>query len=372
MKIDSAFDAGNIEVVAVDGDTARLKIRQDTHSEFYQWFNFRVSGAKGRELNLVIENADGAAYPKGWDDYRACYTYGRDLWHRLSTTRYEDGKLIMEITPEHDLVQLAYFAPFSHERHLDMVAGAATYAGVSYRSLGETVQGRAMDCLEFGDGHTHVWIIARQHPGESMASHWMEGFLAQVLGGGDYAEEAKQLIRFHVVPNMNPDGSVLGNLRTNAKGANLNREWNVATLERSPEVYHVRAAMESAPPALCLDVHGDEALPYNFIAGAEGIEGYTDDQARQLEEFLDNYKAATPEFQTEFGYAKTAPGKANLAMCTNYCAHAFGGLAMTLEMPFKDNADHPDEAFGWSPQRCRQLGADTLKPILEWARRRSA
>ena len=46
---------------------------------------------------------------------------------------------------------------------------------------------------------------------------------------------------FRVVPNMSPDGSVRGQLRTNACGANLNREWastgayEAPTLERSPE-----------------------------------------------------------------------------------------------------------------------------------------
>lgn len=38
------------------------------------------------------------------------------------------------------------------------------------------------------------------------------------------------------MPNMNPDGSIRGHLRTNAKGANLNREWKEPTEERSPEV----------------------------------------------------------------------------------------------------------------------------------------
>lgn len=38
------------------------------------------------------------------------------------------------------------------------------------------------------------------------------------------------------VPNMNPDGTWRGHLRTNAVGANLNREWEKPTLERSPEV----------------------------------------------------------------------------------------------------------------------------------------
>ena len=35
---------------------------------------------------------------------------------------------------------------------------------------------------------------------------------------------------------MNPDGSYRGHLRTNACGANLNREWKTPTLEKSPEV----------------------------------------------------------------------------------------------------------------------------------------
>ena len=35
---------------------------------------------------------------------------------------------------------------------------------------------------------------------------------------------------------MNPDGSYRGHLRTNACGANLNREWKAPNLEHSPEV----------------------------------------------------------------------------------------------------------------------------------------
>ena len=38
------------------------------------------------------------------------------------------------------------------------------------------------------------------------------------------------------MPNVNPDGSIRGHLRTNAVGANLNREWKEPTVERSPEV----------------------------------------------------------------------------------------------------------------------------------------
>lgn len=44
---------------------------------------------------------------------------------------------------------------------------------------------------------------------------------------------------------MNPDGSVRGHLRTNAVGANLNREWEHPSSERSPEVLAVRDAMDA-------------------------------------------------------------------------------------------------------------------------------
>ena len=69
----------------------------------------------------------------------------------------------------------------------------------------------------------------------------------------------------YLVPNMNPDGSRRGHLRTNAAGANLNREWAEPSTERSPEVLCVFNKMRETGLDFGLDVHGDEALPYNFI-----------------------------------------------------------------------------------------------------------
>ena len=52
ITISSSFDAGNIRVVAQDGDRADLEIVTDHLSDFYQWFYFRVAGAAGREIKL--------------------------------------------------------------------------------------------------------------------------------------------------------------------------------------------------------------------------------------------------------------------------------------------------------------------------------
>ena len=101
-----------------------------------------------------------------------------------------------------------------------------------------------------------VWIIARQHPGESMAEWFMEGFLNELTDPHNaFAVRALKHAVFYTVPNINPDGSIRGHLRTNAKGANLNREWANPTMEHSPEVVLPASILSSTiqlPSTLCL------------------------------------------------------------------------------------------------------------------------
>lgn len=372
MQITQNFDGGNIVVLAGNksGDKPadiRLEIRKDNKSDFYQWFYFRLNGAQDQDCVMTIENAANAAFAGGWENYQARASYDRDEWF-LVPTRYENGQLIIEHTPEFGSVYYAYFAPFSMERHADLISSVQMHPDVSLSVLGQTLDGQDMDMLTIGEPDEDkkvLWVIARQHPGEIMAEWWMEGFLARLLDDDDpTARVLREKCVFHIVPNMNPDGSKRGHLRTNAMGANLNREWGVATMERSPEVLLVMDEMQKTGVDFCLDVHGDEALPYNFIAGAEGVPSFTKLSAKWLDDFQEAYKQFSPDFQTEHGYDKTPPGKANLTYATNYIAETHNCLAMTLEMPFKDNADLPDPEYGWSPERAARLGADVLGAML--------
>ena len=162
---------------------------------------------------------------------------------------------------------------------------------------------------------------------------------------------------------MNPDGSVRGNLRTNAAGANLNREWHGALAERSPEVFHVRAAMQATGVDAFLDVHGDEGLPYVFTDGNERLATYHAAHGGAGTRFHGSTRAANPDFQTVHGYPADKETKVNLTVASKWVGHTYGGLALTLEMPFKDNADLPDPLRGWSGARSRRLGADALTAL---------
>ncbi len=370
ILIDTAFDSGNINVVSIDGATAHLSINKDALSDFAQWFHFRVTGADGRELVLKITGLNASAYPGGWPGYKACVSEDRDFWARATSSfdpAEDDGTLTIRYTPASDICWFAYFAPYSMERHHDLVAEAAASEGVTYRCLGHSLDSQPIDCLEMGEGDVQVWLYARQHPGESMAEWWMEGALECLTDPADpFGRTLRQKCRLHIVPNCNPDGSRRGHLRTNADGANLNREWAEPSLEHSPEVVGIRNAMDETGVDFAMDVHGDEAIPHVFIAGFEGIPSWTEKQGADYTRYRTILDRRTPDFQTARGYPVARAGQANLSMSTNQVAERFGACAMTLEMPFKDNDDLPDPEQGWSPERSKQLARDCLASLVEW------
>ena len=368
LSISSAFDGGNIRLVGIDGNRIDLEIVKDNRSNFYQWFYFRLMGAAGQPVELRIVNCLESAYPHGWPGYRACMSHDRDYWERVDTA-YADGILTIRTTPATNSVWFAYFAPYTMERHHDFIASVSAHPAVKHRSLGQTLDGQELDYLKLGTGPLQVWLYARQHPGESMAEWWMEGALEKLLDDADpVSRRLREKATFHIVPNMNPDGTRRGHLRTNAAGINLNREWHDPSPQRSPEVLYVRDEMDRTGLDFAMDVHGDEAIAANFLAGFEGIPSWTEAQGALFDRFGKELVRISPDFQTEKGYEIAAPGQANLSMSTAQVAERFGAVSMTLEMPFKDNDDLPDAAEGWSPDRSRNLARaclDALHAIID-------
>ncbi len=368
MKISTRFDAGALTVTDLSNPAdIRLALRPDNASDFAQWFYFRLQGAAYQNCVMHFENAAQAAYPDGWEAYQACASYDRQNWFRVPT-RYENGVLTIEHTPLANSIYYAYFEPYSSEQHLNLLGDAQGSGLCQIDDLGSTVEGRDMNLLTIGNqvqSDLKVWVIARQHPGETMAEWFVEGLLARLLDPQDATARALlDQATFYIVPNMNPDGSALGNLRTNAAGANLNREWLAPTLEKSPEVYYVREKMRATGVDLFLDIHGDEAIPYVFVAGTEGVPAYNERIAALEAQFKAAFAAASPDFQDEHGYEKDSPGQANLSMATAWVGENFGCLAYTLEMPFKDNHNLPDDDFGWNGQRSLRLGEAVLSAVL--------
>jgi murein tripeptide amidase MpaA len=372
--ISSQFDSGAIEFVssshAVSTAEFKLNIRKDSHADFRQWFHFRLSDARGLACTLRFENAGACTYPKGWQDYRAVASYDRAHWFRVPTA-YDNGVMTIEHTPQHDAIWYAYFEPYSLESHQALIGRMSNAPLARVERLGASVEGRDIDLITIGSGNSggvkkkSLWVIARQHPGEAMAEWFVEGMIERLLDRSDpVSRSLLDAAVLHLVPNMNPDGSVRGNLRTNAAGANLNREWASPSMETSPEVFMVRERIQQTGVDAFIDVHGDEGLPYVFVAGGEMLPGFTTGQAEAQTAFIRDFKHASPDFQDVHGYGAGKYREEALQLASKWVGHTFGCLSLTLEMPFKDNANLPDPDVGWNGERSRKLGAAMLGPLL--------
>ena len=397
VSISDAYDGGRIELVDIqdqDGDKGKLvslKIKQDPYTELekkshLQYFSFRSSiqtqseSTKGLPITYEIVNAGETSYANAWKGYTVFSTKSigdPDSWRREQSTRYEDGKLIWEHdhTKGSESVYFSYFPPFSYARHLDLIEKASEYADVF--SLGQTLKGREIECVKVGTGESIGWIIHRQHPGEHMAEFYAEGLLTRLLGldsSGDTDGLVRQLLSkytFYIVPSMNPDGAEAGHLRVNAAGANLNREWcssgdeyEAPSLERSPEVYHVLEKMKETGCDVFCDIHGDEEIPYNFLA--QPVVPNWGPRLKALHgAFNAAYARANPDMQAEFAYEPREYSEGDILNIANHhIAHRFDCLSVTLEMPFKDCWSNSDPERGWSPARARALGASLVDPLL--------
>ncbi len=368
MDIDADLDGGAIRVLdASDPTDITLALRPDSAAAFMQWFHFRVTGAEETESTFRIVNAGDATYAGAFQGYRAAASYDGESWFRVDT-EWDDGTLTIRHTPLQPTCLYAYFAAYPWTRHLELVARAHRSPRAHVDVLGRSVEGRPIHRIRVGEEQAdrrRIWILARQHPGETMGEWFMEGVLSRLLDPEDTtAQELLEGAVIYLVPLMNPDGAVHGNQRTNARGRNLNREWLAPSRTESPEVLVVRAAMVESGVDLFLDVHGDEDTPYVFAAGCEGNPGYSPRIDALEDLFMRSLMDLDEDFQRRYGYDLDEPGEADLSVAANYAGERFDCLALTLEMPFKDAANHPDEEEGWTPERAAGFGEHVVGSML--------
>jgi len=371
------FDSGNIEVVdSSDCSNIQLKMRSEPYTQFdgrrhSQWFHFQVCNAKGKDINLRILNAGEASFGKGYEGYWAFVSYDRKNWTRVRSS-FDDKVLSIEVTPEANIMWVAYFPPFSYEQHMSLIGESVSSPHCEYMAIGQTVQGRPIDCLKIGTGKNICWIHARTHPGETQAEWWMAGFLPALLSDEPAAEKLREQATLYVIPSMNPDGAIMGHLRTNANGANLNREWcdtpsrNYCAphAERSPEVFWVKQKMKETGCDFYFDVHGDEAIPANFIMCGSGCPNWSPRLEHLFEKLGKTMtKMCEPYFQNGIGYDNGSPGNQIFCIASKSRQMEFDCLSATLEMPYKQ-LSHPQN-MPFDHTDCAKFGAQFVPVLLE-------
>ena len=363
MRIDANFDSGNIIVQETTDSSATLAIRPDTEAKFYQWFYFRVTDTPGIERTYRIANAGGASYPAAWPGYETLASYDEQRWFRVPT-RFDGTNLMFTHQADEEATSYAFFVPYPASRRERFLKECESSPLVSRRQIGTTLQGRPLDLLVVGDesrAAKKVWIVSRQHAGEPMAEWYMEGLVRRLLDTQDrVSQELIAKATLYLVNNMNPDGSIAGNLRANAAGVDLNRAWNDPQ-PNAPEVIAARQLIGTTGVDFFLDIHGDEERPFIWIVGPHptNVTPENDRLQRQFERMLAEKYAelrARPE-------TIPAPNRPDSGMSVDYIAPTFKCPALIIELPFKETISASGQRDSLLADGCMGFGHATVEAL---------
>lgn len=374
MRIASDFEGGKIECTKVERiddlrSIARLKILPDTlkregstPTSFKQGFLFDVCDRLPNEtVELVFENAGACTWPDAWSAPYGVFATRGDVHERLVTSF--DKKVMRASVGGEDPspVRISSTPPYETARLTALHELVRGNVGCRVELVGRSFLDRSIEVIHLGERSDmpHVWVLAQQHPGEAMAGWFAEGLVERWLA----RKESTDSPNLHVVARMNPDGVALGNHRTSGAGIDLNRQWENPAKE-APEVIAVRNAIKAVGVNFFLDVHGEERMPYVFAQPADRTPSRSAKAIAAEHAFEALLLKKTPEYQTEHRYPSVSRTEPFMPIASTYVGHTYGCGALTLEMPFGDNALLP-QPHGWSPARSKAFGMSVVEALFD-------
>ncbi|MEB2783276.1 M14 family zinc carboxypeptidase [Algoriphagus persicinus] len=128
--------------------------------------------------------------------------------------------------------------------------------------LGESVEGRSISSLDWGNGKTKVMLWSQMHGNESTATMSLFDLFNFLGSSGDTFDELRELLNSNLdlkfIPMINPDGAEVFK-RRNAIDIDLNRD---AISQISPEAIILKSARDHFEPEFGFNLH-DQQIYYN-------------------------------------------------------------------------------------------------------------
>lgn len=253
IAVNSEFESGNIIHKSTNNNKVVLEIKDEpykksTKNKYQNWFYFKVTGIKQR-THFTIKNIHN--YDNDWKGFNVCYSYDNKTWKRKTTRLINKTKLEWSINPKKSTVWFAYYPPYPFSKSKKLFRNMKT--------IGKSGEGRPIYMKTLGTGKYKVWLISGQHPGETVNSWMLEGFVKRLM---ERKNKMFKKFTFYIIPNANPDGNVHGHWYVTKQGINLNRDWKKF---KSPEVKAIKKQIDTIGYSLVFDLHGDEGSKNHFL-----------------------------------------------------------------------------------------------------------
>jgi hypothetical protein len=372
VRTDIPFGNACISSVRDEGGVCTISFTASPHGgPEVLWFCFAVHAAgrgapRAGQLELVLENVQNLLGGNQPENMRpVCRRAGGD-WERLAagTVReLPDGRRSAAWTTDAPAtwLEVAFCYPYGEEQLGELLKDT----GDCWRSdvIGVSQAGRPMVRLSNGYGapggtEPGVYLIARQHSGETPGSWVMDGFLRAMARAGPRAPLV------WAVPFTNVDGVVQGDYGKDNFPYDLNRAWG------RPPMRHETLALQGdmnrwkarCRPLLALDLHapgGSECdgiyahllKPEKAPEAKAGSEQWAERLGRALGD----------EFAAEkFGRVASYPSRWETAHFSDFCWQALKCCGICIETPYSSARGNV-----LTRERYREAGGRFAQAVLE-------
>ncbi|MEN7342383.1 MAG: M14-type cytosolic carboxypeptidase [Pseudomonadota bacterium] len=366
LHIDGDYPNARLQSVEyIDDKTVRIRAARDPDAPEGLWFRFRVTSTTPVKPTFKLENFDELSQGN-WHVVAPMFSVDGERWQAAESSGVENGLLDrLQRKVNGGKAEFAFTAPFaarafevaySTPYDLDTLnAWLATLPDdlAAIDAIGTLRSGRTIPLITFGAGAAtakqHVWIIGREHPGETPSSFFLQGLVDETLANLN----AFPSTRFHVVPILNVDGVAEGLYYRNPQSVDLAKDWQAQQSEELRLLSRaMRPTLESSKVALVINAHAANApLNHFMIKPLRHLQSEAVYQTQQrLMKLLDDMH---PQFSLENGIDMwDLPG-----ICGNYLPAKHGVYCLYIESNYNIGADGsrvtPDtlDAFGASMSR---------------------
>jgi hypothetical protein len=346
IELDDTFPAANACAVAVAerGGATDVHFAPDPHGgPECLWFHLRLRvrpPAPPGGLRLVLRHAGNALGLNNPAGLRPVWRADGGDWQRLPPGQphpLPDGRrdIAWNLDAPRREAELALCYPYGGAELDTLVAETGGYwqadeVGVSQGA--RPLVRLSNDYGREGDGRPGVYLIARQHAGETPGSWVLDGLLRQLAAAPDAAP------RVWTVPLANIDGIEQGDYGKDNFPYDLNRAWGAAPMRHETLVVQrdLRRWRARCRPVAALDFHA----PGGTESG--GMYGYLPDPARLPEmheavrRLAEDLAAALTDRYAASDFARLAdyPSRWTTPTFATFCCRQLAVPSFALETPY--------------------------------------
>jgi murein tripeptide amidase MpaA len=287
------FEGGSVgKVEQVSRTHLRCAVKgqsdQEHRNRQADWYYFELTNLPRQPVTVDLVDLAGEYNYKGpaysvTADVRPVYSYDDVHWTHFTDQQVSweaaEPLLSLQFTPERDHVWIAHVEPYTNKDLANLLNSFRNSPYLEERSVGRTVEGRAMPLLTITNRSVPerpkavIWLMFRQHAWEAGTSWVADGAVRFLLSGDARAARIRDRVIYKIFPLSDPDGVAHGGVRFNLNGFDLNRNWDTPDPQKMPETWAQREAILDWVDSghrldLFLSLHNDEDNEYLEAPGA--------------------------------------------------------------------------------------------------------